>query len=153
MIRGVVIAALAVVLAWVRWHGMPWVALRALNSAEQYELLSLQPLLSQPDFYGHEILGRVLIKDVATRKKLTSALQWGARQSDGTRMACFNPRHGIRVTRGGVVTDFVICFECRQVEVWRGGKRLASFLTSDWPQPVFDDVLKRAGVPLAPKER
>lgn len=36
--------------------------------------------------------------------------------------APFNPRHGIRVTRAEVTTDYLICFECRQVQVWRGGK-------------------------------
>ena len=67
-------------------------------------------------------------------------------------MACFNPRHGIRVTHAGVVTNFVTCFECRQVEVWRGNQKLALFLVSVSPQSVFDEVLKSAGVTLAPKE-
>ena len=66
-------------------------------------------------------------------------------------MACFSPRHGIRVTRHGRVTDVVICFECRQVRVYRDGHSVASFLTSASPQPVFDDVLRQANVPLPPE--
>lgn len=58
-------------LAWLRWHGMPGVAWKALNDADRYELLSLRPY------------------------------------------------------------------------------PFASFGTSESPQPVFDEVLKSAGVPLA----
>jgi hypothetical protein len=154
--RWVIVGAVALVaagmLAYMRWHGMPRVAWNALNDADQYELLSVHPYLSKPDYYNHEILGRTIITDSAVRDRLNRAFQIGVRQSDGTRMACFNPRHGIRVTHAGVTTDFVICFECRQVQVWRGNQKIAFFLVNDSPQPAFDDVLKSAGVPLAPKE-
>ena len=139
-------------LAYLRSPGMPRAAWNALNDADRYELLSLNPYLSKPDYYSHEILGQTIIQDPSVREKLNNALQAGVRASDGKAMACFNPRHGIRVTRAGVVTDLVICFECRQVEVWRGNRKIASFLVSDSPQSVFDDALKSAGVPLAPKE-
>jgi hypothetical protein len=155
-----VLAALAAT-AWLRWHGMPRVAMRALTNADQYELLSLQPRASgimgsgdAPMFCGQQLLGRIGVTDPAVRLKLNDALQRGVREiSDPNQVkACFNPRHGIRVTRSGVTTNFVICFECRQVQVWRGGTEIASFLTSASPQPVFDEVLQRAGVSLAAKE-
>jgi hypothetical protein len=153
LIVGVVVAlAAGGTFAYLHSRGMPRGAWNALNDADRYELLSLNPLLSKPDYYGHEILGRTVIHDAATRERLNEAFQSGVRASDGGMMACFNPRHGIRVTHKGVSTDFVICFECRQVQVWRGGRKIAFFLVSDSPQPVFDDVLKSAGVPLAPKE-
>jgi hypothetical protein len=136
---------------WLRWIGMPVVAWRALGDANEYELLSLEPRLSGPDFYGHTILGGTKVVDAETREKLNRALRLGVRENNGEEMACFNPRHGIRVTRDGVTTDFVICFECRQVEVFRGGKQIAFFLISGSPQGVFDEVLKGANVPLAAK--
>jgi hypothetical protein len=150
-ILATIVFAAAGALAYLRWHGMPQAAWQALHDADQYELLSLYPYLSKPDFYGHEILGRTTITDKAIQERLNQAFQLGVRDSDGRMMACFNPRHGIRVTHGDVVTEFVICFECRQVEVWRGGKKLAFFLTSKSPQPIFDEVLQQAGLPLAPK--
>lgn len=154
--RLTVVGVLAIVavgaLAYLRPHGVPRIAWNALNDADRYELLTLNPYLSKPDYYGHEILGQTVIHDASVREKLNNALQAGVRTSDGKAMACFNPRHGIRVTHAGVVTDLVMCFECRQVQVWRGGQEIASFLVSDSPQPVFDEVLKSAGVPLAPKE-
>ena len=153
-----VLASLAGV-AWLRWRGMPRAAMRALTDADQYELLSLQPYMGTitspeaPRFYDHEIIGRTLISDPAVRAKLNDALERGVREiEDPNRVrACFNPRHGIRVTRAGLVTDFVICFECRQIHVWRGDTLIASIPTSSSPQSVFDEVFQRAGVPLAPK--
>ena len=139
-------------LAYLRSPGVPRTAWNALNDADRYELLSLNPHLSKPDYYGHEILGQTLVQAPSVRERLNNTLKAGARSSDGRAYACFNPRHGIRVTHADVVTDLLICFECRQVQVWRGGQKIAYFLVSESPQPVFDEVLKSAGVPLAPKE-
>ena len=153
--RWIVVALIAVagvgIFAYLRWRGMPRVAWSALNDADRYELLSLEPYPPKPDYYGREVLGRTIVGDPAIRERLNRALQSGVRESDGTSMSCFDPRHGIRVTRAGMTTDFVICFECRQVEVWRGDERIAYFLVSDSPKAVFDEVLKSAGVPLAVK--
>jgi hypothetical protein len=154
--RWIIVGVIALVafgaLAHLRSNGIPRAAWNALANADRFELLSLNPDLSKPDYYGHEVLGQTTITDAATRERLNEAFQSGVRANDGRMMACFNPRHGIRVTHAGVTTDFVICFECRQVQVWRGNQKIAFFLVSDSPQPVFDDVLKSAGVPLAPKE-
>ena len=46
---------------------------------------------------------------------------------DGAFAACFNPRHGIRVKAKDAVFDFVICFECNSVAVFRNEKRTGSF--------------------------
>lgn len=63
-----------------------------------------------------------------------------------TGRACFNPRHGIRVSHNTKRTDFVICFECLQVKVHGEGQ--GDFLVSDFPKAIFDKVLRDAGVPL-----
>ena len=59
--------------------------------------------------------------------------------------ACFNPRHGIRVTRNEKEADFVICFECAQVEVF--GENYGRFLIANSAQPLFDSVLRISGIP------
>ena len=71
----------------------------------------------------------------------------GARENNNAVALCFNPRHGIRVRQGDSVLDLVICFECLQVEVFEGEQRAASFLTSDSPQSVFDEVLRLSAKP------
>ena len=134
---------------------VPAPAMTALQNAEKYELLSLDPNRSTtvpPDnFHGWKVLGRVSVEDAATRKKLNDALRDGARGNDGMAAACFNPRHGIRATpaAGGQPTDLVICFECLSANVYQGGQKTGSFLTTESPQPTFDRVLRAANVPLA----
>ncbi|HEX4792388.1 MAG TPA: hypothetical protein VH370_01265 [Humisphaera sp.] len=142
------------------WHRFEnWKAFRALSGADQYEVLSLDPyfvsLSPRPEsvqsFHGRAILGELKAPDNSVRQKLSEALRSGVNASDGRMKACFNPRHGIRVTHSGVVTDYVVCFECLQIEVWRNDKMVAHMLTNSSPEPLFDAILREAGVPLAPK--
>ena len=122
-----------------------------LESADQFELLSLNPdprEKPKDGFHGWKVLGRTTVKDADTRKKLVDALQKGVAENDGTVAACFNPRHGIRVTQGGKTADIVICFECFQASAYLGDKATKSFLVTASPQATFDGVLKDAKVPL-----
>ncbi len=132
---------------------IPERAMAALEKADQFELLSIDPdrLEERPkdDFHDWTVLGRRQIKDAVTRKKLVAALKNGAAENDGTVNMCFHPRHGIRAIHDGKTMDFVICFECFQVKVYADEKRDDGFLTTGSPQPVFDQVLRDAGIPLA----
>jgi hypothetical protein len=134
---------------------IPEAAAAALARAETLELLSLSPERPREkppdDFHGWKVLGRAAVKDRETCKGLVAALRRGAEESEGVAAACFNPRHGLRVTHDGKAVDFVICFECLQVQVFEGNRSLKGFLISDSPQPPFDKVLRDAGVPLAAK--
>ncbi|HZK80060.1 MAG TPA: hypothetical protein VFC46_03315 [Humisphaera sp.] len=143
----VIIAAAAIV-----WRHPPRAAIDALDDADRYELLSLDPdrsdSPSSDDFHGHHVLARLVVVDIAVQRQLNAALRAGI-DSKQTMAACFNPRHGIRVTRAAQTTDFVICFECSQVKVWRGDRQVAYLATSSSPQATFDGVLLKANVPLA----
>lgn len=133
---------------------MPAPAAAALDGAETFELLSLSPeALKEPPedaFQRWKVLGSTTVTDPAVRTRLITAFKQGVQASDGTVAGCFNPRHGIRVTTKGVTTEFVICFECLQVQVNSGGTG-SSFLTTASPQVVFNEVLDAAGVPRARK--
>lgn len=138
------------------WPRMPRVASDALETANQYELLSLdpeRPEVPSPDLYhGYRVLGRTVVVDSATRQRLNRALRGGVESVFANRPRCFNPRHGIRVTRAGQVMEFVICFECQQVQVWNGSQPVADWSTDSSPQSVFDDVLRQANLPLPSAE-
>lgn len=127
----------------------------ALQAAEHYELLSLDPKpelrgdAAGSGFHGWHVLGRTEITDVGVQRKLNSALRAGVQENDGTVAACFEPRHGISVVSGESTTDLVICFECFSAQVYVDGARGEGFLTTGSPQPVFDEVLREANVPLA----
>jgi hypothetical protein len=147
-------AGILIAFAFVQWtRRLPRVASTALDAADRYELLSLDPRLrvpATPDlFHGFRVLGQTVVSDEGTRRELNRALRKGAESIFANRPRCFNPRHGIRVTRAGRTTDFLICFECEQVEVWSGDQLVADWMTDSSPQPMFDQVLQHAGVPLA----
>jgi len=132
-----------------------------LEHAEQFELLSLRhfhpPAGSSrdwrppvgSDFYHYEILGRTDIRNAKTRENLVSAFEKGVAENKGDAAMCFNPRHGIHVSGHGKEVDFVICFECLQVQIH--GDVHGGFLVSSSPQPIFDKVLLDAGITLADK--
>jgi hypothetical protein len=134
---------------------IPEPARTALQEAEQFELLSLDPRRRQEKptshFHGWKVLGKTLIADGPTRKKLLLALNKGVKENEGMVAACFNPRHGIRVTHQGKTIDFVICFECFQVDMYVAEKKEKGFLTTGSPQPAFDEALRAANIPLAEK--
>lgn len=133
----------------------------ALNNPEEFTLFSLDPeeegvkrttgkfdpADKREKVRDWTILGRVEVNDPADRHRLVGALWEGVAANDGTRAMCFNPRHAIRVKLLGKTLDFVICFECLQVQVTEGRRR-GNFLTTAVPQATFDKFLKEAKVPL-----
>jgi hypothetical protein len=138
-----------------RGDKLPAQARDALTKANRFELFSLDPNQKREKpgegFHGWEVLGTTAVEDAGIRQKIVAALEKGVQENQGVAAECFNPRHGIRATRGDQTTDFVICFECLQVEVYVGDKRTNSFLVSRSPQPLFDKILRDAGVPLPAK--
>ena len=136
---------------------IPEPARAVLDRATQFVVYSLEPSQSEggnlPDgFHGWKVLGKTVVKDAEARKQVVSALARGVEENDGSKPDCFEPRHGIRAVQDGKTLDLVICFQCLQVKAYVGEKADRGFLTKGSPQPVFDKVLKDAGVPLAKKQ-
>jgi hypothetical protein len=126
---------------------IPETAAAILEQADHFELLSLNPTYQQipaeGDFHGYRILGKAVIDDAETRKKLVFTFKRAVAENQGVAAACFDPRHGIRVTRNEKQVDFVICFECNQVHVL--GAVQGAFLITRSAQPLFDSVLHSKG--------
>lgn len=108
----------------------------------------LQPKTAE-DFHEVPVLGKVEVTDPAARQELFTALIEGMTHSDGSMLHCFRPRHGIRTVEDGTTVDYVICFECLQIEIHREGARKSKATTRE-PQSVFNARLQEAGIPLAP---
>jgi hypothetical protein len=135
---------------------IPKEARAAFDKAEEFELYSLDPArdiggAKAATLHGWKVLGKVTIKG-ADAKKVRQAVEKGVKDSDGSVAACFNPRHGIRVTDGKTTYDLVICYECLSASVFVGDDRVSSFLTARGPEGTLNNVLKDAKVPL-PKGR
>jgi len=131
---------------------LPEEAASILGKAKQFELLSLDPASGSDkptgSFRGYRVLGKTTVNDRA-RKDLAQAFLKGMEGKIDPKR-CFKPRHGVRATHDGKTIELVICFECTQFDVYVGsaekGQRL---LVSMRPEPVFDKVLKDAGISKA----
>src|SRR5262249_32971335 len=129
----------------------------SLDAPEQLTLYSIdgrdfkpgQEPKAEEKFHDYPVLGKVEIKDAAKLQEIAAALQKGLARSDGTMAKCFWPRHGIRAVKNGRTVDYVICFECLQLEVYEGSSRNVKPVTSE-PEGVFNKHLEEAGIPLAP---
>jgi hypothetical protein len=126
-----------------------------LAHADSLELLSLDPggpgrpaAMPLNAFHGWTVLGRTTIQDTTQRKAVVGAIDRGVAES-GVPAHCFEPRHGVRATRGQSVVELVICFECRQIESFVDGKAAGSALTSASPKAQLDGALREAKIPLA----
>jgi hypothetical protein len=128
-----------------------------LDTPEQLTLYSLDGRDFEPGeepkteekFHGYPVLGKLEITDAAKRDEIVAALKDGLARSDGRMAKCFWPRHAIRVLEKGHSIDYVICFECYQLEIHKGASKSVKPVTRE-PQPVFNKFLKEASIPLAP---
>jgi hypothetical protein len=126
----------------------------ALEKGGEFHLFSIRPARVETSpgamhFHGWEIIGRTSIRDEDKRKKLVAAFKTGVEENQGIGAACFRPRHGIRITEQGKTTDFIICFECFQVQVVVDGLPQRAVLVTRTPEPAFNEALKAARLPLS----
>ena len=132
---------------------LPADAQAVLDKAEEIELYSLDPAENadaekpKEQFHGWRVLGKTTVTK-GDKKDVVEALGKGIKGSDGSVAACFNPRHGIRATHDKKTVELVICFECLSMQVFEGGEKTASVLTTATPQKTLDKVLTAAKVPL-----
>lgn len=130
-----------------------------LANADHFELFSLQPVLEMgfgsdtkfdktKGFHGHTILGSHVIKDGDARAKLVDSLDQAVANAKAI-AGCFNPRHGIRAKLKDESVDLVICFECANLHVHGPGDNKEGLMVLSSPQSLFDDVLRKADIPLA----
>ena len=101
-------------------------------------------------FQGYPSLGKVEVTDPAKRKEIMTSLMNGIALADpGDVPECWWPRHAIRAVAKGRVTDYVVCFECLQLEIHVAGSLTWKHVTPE-PQKVLDKYLNAAKIPLAP---
>lgn len=129
---------------------------KALENAEEFELISLQPHVGPPvesstNFRGWAVLGRTMITNPVTRGKLIKAFVRSAEKNRYGGSSCFAPRHAIRLVYQGKPWDITICFECENVYVYVNGERSRSMLfhVTDFAAPLFNEVLRATNIPLA----
>ena len=155
-----------------RENKLPADAAAALESGSQFVLYSLLPELvpgigfdddpfappeekkkkeaSQPvleTLHEYKILGHTRLVDAADRKTAVASILDSMRTWNGAVAGCFHPRHALRVTHQNVVFDFVICFECQTIRLYRGAESHGYVNITGKPDKL-DELLKKAGILL-----
>jgi hypothetical protein len=135
---------------------LPPEVLKALNSpGEGAVLYSLKPRLADAeqikagkDFRGFILLGKTSLNAVQTAaatKEVINALK----NFNGTVAPCFSPRHGLSIVYEKTRYDFLMCFECNRMAVYRNDDVISSPAITGSPARL-NEMLKAAGLELAP---
>ena len=130
--------------------------LAELADPDAVELLALHPYphalgdddADLPRFHGYGVLGRAPLADDEQENRVLALVERGIETSDGMVAACFDPRHGLRVTAGGATWDFVICYACLSMNVFRDDVQLEGHLTSDAVEPQMTALFESAGLTI-----
>ena len=95
--------------------------------------------------HGWQILKTCSIQDSATRKKIFNAFDAGiaeiGKPSSELQIDCFNPRHAIRVETDDIIVDYLICFQCRNYDIWEGDTKVSGGNIASSPRATFNRIL------------
>lgn len=132
-------------------NNLPAEALRALHSHDRVVLYSLEPW-SDPDdpgsrLQGFEILGQATLTS-SQAASATAAFESAIAKPDGIVASCFDPRHALRILTGGHTYDFLLCYSCRQLQVYRDDKWFGEANAVGSPKSL-NELLTTLNLPLS----
>lgn len=79
-------------------------------------------------FYGYEILAQREMTDPAPLRSAVHILDQAGQHWEGAVAGCFNPRHGIRLTKAGRQYEIVLCYECGSATLYADGKHTGNIM-------------------------
>jgi hypothetical protein len=133
---------------------LPADVVQAMNNPSAITLYSVHPDSRAAHWFSHKlhgyrVLGKTSIADTKERRQVSSTIKRAIRDHAGGDAKCiFSPRHAVRFSRGEQTYDFVICYECRQLVVYRDEQSVFSQSIAG-SSDVLDDILRRARVRIA----
>lgn len=133
-------------------NALPGEATQALHSNGRAVLYSLEPWGRSAEkeiarLHDYEILGQADLS-AAQRSIAVRAFDAAIAGWDGAIAACFDPRHALRIQFDGRTYDFLLCYSCQQMQVFRDGKPFADVGAAGSPD-VLNDLLKSLRLPLS----
>lgn len=98
-------------------------------------------------FYGHLLLGQT---QVTGKNKKIAVQEFRKALGAWTNMcSCFEPRHAMRVNRGGHIYDYVLCYLCFEMRVYKDGEPFLSLKGDMGSDPaILNALLANNNVPL-----
>jgi hypothetical protein len=123
----------------------------ALASPNKITLYSLTPAGNDwkgtNSFHGYRVLGKVMLEGEEAFQ-VANEFKQAVFRADGSMASCFNPRHGLQVADKTHTFDFVLCYECRQMEVYENNKKIADLGAKGSPS-LLNEILIKKNVPLS----
>lgn len=130
---------------------IPVDAVQALHASRSGDLYSLEPWSQPPGrgpaLYRFQILGKKRIDGVAY-KAAAEELEAAVGRWDDKMAACFDPRHALHVTSRGHRFEFLLCYACHQMAVYRDGKRIGTLGIAGSAKPM-NALLAAAKLPIS----
>jgi hypothetical protein len=143
----IAVAAMAFVGAARREGKIPDAARAAIEKADKIQVMALDPRGgddSKDAFHDYKVLARATVTDDDARKDVVAAVEKGVAEG-GPIAKCFEPRHGLRVVYKRKIYDFVICYQCSQIEIFAADEEEPDVVaTSDASRAALDKALKDA---------
>lgn len=137
-----------------RDNKLPAEAAAALHAPEKVVLYSLEPW-SQPTannatLHAFKILGQTTLdtKQGAIAISAFEAAIPDRVSRNRIQELCFDPRHALRVTANRQTYDFLLCYACGYLYVYRGNQNIAMLNALGSPD-VLNAILTEAKVPLS----
>jgi len=129
-----------------------------LTGFEEMTLYSIDPSSVGPGekskegemFRNYSVLGKFDVAAADKRTEIAKALNKAVAERGDSRLKCFEPRHGIRATDKGETRDFLICFECLNMEVF-GRSGVSGSNITEGPKGLLNKLLMEAQIKLAPE--
>lgn len=127
-----------------------------LEAPDTVELVALhpypwdegEPASEEEAFHGYKVLGRADATDAVDARQAVALVYEAVAEHPDMYAACFNPRHGLRATKGDDVLDLVICFECLQMHVFVPSGERRSAGVADGPEARMTALYERYGLTI-----
>jgi hypothetical protein len=137
-------------------EGDSWSLTEVLKAPNKAILYSLEPweqaAPGESTLHGIKIIGQLNL-DRDLEKAVAAEFKAAIANWDGTSPAgCFDPRHALTVTSGGKTYDFLLCYECGELEVFSGNGMIADMQVRGTGE-VLNAILSAHKVPLSRSAR
>ncbi|MFC5740809.1 hypothetical protein [Dyella tabacisoli] len=123
----------------------------ALHSGGSAVLYSLEPWADPEEkvarLQSFEILGQSPLNP-SQRANAVAAIDSAIAGFDNIVAACFDPRHALRIQANGHTYDFLLCYSCHQLEIYRDSHLLESVGAAGSPA-ALNELMNSLHVPLS----
>jgi hypothetical protein len=132
-------------------HEFPSEVALVLKAPNKAILYSLEPWEEagpgESTLHGFKIIGQLNL-DRDLEKAVAAHFKAAIATWDGTGAGCFDPRHALTVTSGGKTYDFLLCYECGELEIF-SGKRMIADMRARGTGEALNAILSAHKVPLS----